>query len=128
MPSKNWLGGESDVRSDGVVEYASAHMDDAVSEVLVNCEHQHIQRDPKAIIEVRRVLLSHLNSVQREERIAQRLAAQQNKDLGVPRLPVPRAEDSDLPPVLSVEELKAQPESRVGMGDPASGLNLETIR
>ena len=66
--------------------------------------------------------------MQREERIAQRLAAQQNKDLGVPRLPVPRAEDSDLPPVLSVEELKAQPESRVGMGDPASGLNLETIR
>lgn len=128
VPAKNWLGGESDVRSDGVVEYASAHMDDAVSEVLVNCEHQHIQRDPKAIIEVRRVLLSHLNSVQREERIAQRLAAQQNKTLGVPRLPVPQVEDSDLPPVLSVEELKAQPESRVGMGDPVSGLNLETIR
>lgn len=128
VESKNWLGRESESRTDGVVEYESAHMDDAVSEVVVNCEHQHIQRDPKAIIEVRRVLLSHLNSVQKEERIAQRLAAQQNKDLGVPRLPVPQGADAELPPVLSIDELKAEPESRVGLGDPAPGMNLETIR
>ena len=56
---------------DGVVDYESAHMDDAVSEVVVASEHQSIHRNPKAILEVRRILLEHLGDVRDEYRTAQ---------------------------------------------------------
>lgn len=76
VPSKSWFGSD-EPKGDGVVAYESAHMDDVESEVLVDCEHQHIHRDPEAILEVRRVLLSHLETVREEYRVAQRMAAAQ---------------------------------------------------
>ena len=59
---------------DGIVEYESAHMDDAESEITVAAEHSELHRDPKTILEVRRILLHHLQAVQAEYRVAQRLA------------------------------------------------------
>ncbi|MEZ6135630.1 MAG: hypothetical protein R3C53_12040 [Pirellulaceae bacterium] len=73
-PTKNWYGKEK-LTGDGVVDYTSSHMDDVVSEVTVDSEHQLIHRHPKAILEVRRILLEHLEAVQSEYRVAQRLAA-----------------------------------------------------
>lgn len=75
-PSKSWFS-EPKSRSDGVVDYESAHMDDVVSEIIVNSEHQTIHRNPKAILEVRRILLEHLDEVEAEYRVAQRLAQAQ---------------------------------------------------
>jgi hypothetical protein len=72
-PTKSWFSKEA-ITGDGVVEYTSAHMDDVVSEIVVDSEHQQIHRQPKAILEVRRILLEHLESVQSEYRVAQRLA------------------------------------------------------
>ena len=74
VPTKRWFS-EDELKGDGVVEYASAHMDDVVSEIVVDSEHQSIHRNPKAILEVRRILLEHLRSVESEYRVAQRLAA-----------------------------------------------------
>lgn len=46
--------------SDGVVDLGSAHMDDVVSEIVVESIHQDIHRKPRAILEVRQILLEHL--------------------------------------------------------------------
>lgn len=81
VPNDGWFA-DKDKRSDGVVDYTSAHMDDTVSEVVVESEHQSIHRNPKAILEVRRVLLSHLESVRAEYRVAQRLARLRQQESG----------------------------------------------
>ncbi len=77
VPAGGWFKA-SEATGDGVVEYDSAHMDDVVSEITVPSEHQHIHRDPKAILEVRRILLSHLDEVRSHYRVAQRLAQRQS--------------------------------------------------
>ncbi|MCA9158692.1 MAG: alpha/beta fold hydrolase, partial [Planctomycetales bacterium] len=77
IPNRKWFGGEEQATDDGVVTYDSAHMDDAVSEVIVPAEHQNIHRNPKAILEVRRILLEHLEDVRDEYRMAQRQNAPQ---------------------------------------------------
>ncbi len=58
----NWFGGEAEL-SDGVVEVQSAHMDDVVSEIMVDSKHQDIHTKPRAILEVRSILVEHLREV-----------------------------------------------------------------
>jgi pimeloyl-ACP methyl ester carboxylesterase len=50
--------------TDGVVPYASAHIDDAESELVVPADHLHVHHHPLAVREVRRILLEHLREVQ----------------------------------------------------------------
>jgi len=45
--------------SDGIVDYDSAHLDDVASEILVEADHLTVHRSPRAILEVRRILLEH---------------------------------------------------------------------
>ncbi|MBX3420865.1 MAG: alpha/beta fold hydrolase [Pirellulaceae bacterium] len=73
VPTGRWPK-EVKTIGDGIVEYASAHMDDVASEITVAAEHQDIHRNPRSILEVRRILQLHLKSVQDEYRVAQRLA------------------------------------------------------
>jgi hypothetical protein len=49
--------------SDGLVPYASAHLDGAASELLVHSGHS-VHETPEAILELRRILHLHLNAVQ----------------------------------------------------------------
>jgi len=51
-------------RGDGVVSYESAHLDTAVSEIIVDADHMSVHRHPQSVLEVRRVLIEHLNDVQ----------------------------------------------------------------
>ncbi len=53
--------------SDGVVSYESAHMDDAVSEITVPSLHSTIHAHPRAILEVRRILLQNLVDLEHEQ-------------------------------------------------------------
>jgi Alpha/beta hydrolase family len=62
---------EVEATGDGVVSYDSAHVDDAVSEIIVDAEHQSIHQTPKAILEVRRILIEHLARLQGELRAHQ---------------------------------------------------------
>lgn len=48
-----------DERGDGVVSYASAHLDGVDSELVVPADHSHVHHHPLAVAEVRRVLLEH---------------------------------------------------------------------
>jgi pimeloyl-ACP methyl ester carboxylesterase len=45
--------------TDGVVTYRSSHLDGVASELVVRSDHS-VQKDPEAILEVRRILLEHI--------------------------------------------------------------------
>jgi hypothetical protein len=50
--------GPVETGDDGVVKYSSAHIDEAVSELVVRSGHS-VQGNPKTIAEVRRILMLH---------------------------------------------------------------------
>ncbi|GIW99988.1 MAG: hypothetical protein KatS3mg111_3321 [Pirellulaceae bacterium] len=82
-PPSKWIltSGEP---GDGVVSYFSAHMDDVESEITVPSEHSSIHRHPKAIVEVRRILLHHLDELESEYRVAERLAEHETSESLLP--------------------------------------------
>ncbi len=57
--------------SDGLVDLASAHMEDVEREIVVESKHSDIHRKPRAILEVRHVLVEHLEMLRAENRLAQ---------------------------------------------------------
>ncbi len=57
-------------KGDGVVEYASAKMEDVQSELIVDASHTSLHMTGKAIFEVRRILLQHLEELDSEDRLA----------------------------------------------------------
>jgi hypothetical protein len=54
-------GGSLSDGGDGVVTYRSAHVDEAISELIVESGHS-VQGNPEAIEEIRRILLQHLQN------------------------------------------------------------------
>lgn len=52
--------------SDGVVTLTSAHLEDAVSELVVEADHINIHRHPRAILEMQRILRLHLHERNRQ--------------------------------------------------------------
>lgn len=62
LPKKGLTGYLAD-GGDGVVAYSSAQMEDVLSEVTVPSPHSEIHAHPRAILEVRRILLEHLHEV-----------------------------------------------------------------
>jgi len=72
---------EVEATGDGIVSFESAHADDAVSEVVVADKHQDIHRNPKSILEVRRILIEHLTFLRAEFRAEQLAAAQARSGL-----------------------------------------------
>ena len=56
LPQREFLGHVAG-DGDGVVPFASAHLDDVASEVIVPADHMQVQSHPLAILEVRRILL-----------------------------------------------------------------------
>jgi pimeloyl-ACP methyl ester carboxylesterase len=63
-------GGTTRERTDGVVTYASAHLDGVDSEITVPADHLHVHHHPLAVQEVKRVLLEHLRSPVGIERVS----------------------------------------------------------
>lgn len=56
--------------SDGVVSVASAQVEDAVSEKMVDADHVKIHMQPETILEVRRILLDFLQEADLGDRVA----------------------------------------------------------
>jgi pimeloyl-ACP methyl ester carboxylesterase len=67
---KRSLFGRISATGDGVVSYASAQMDDVESEVVVEADHTTLHHRAHAILEVRRILLEHLDQIDAEIRVA----------------------------------------------------------
>src|SRR5205823_3472823 len=66
IPDDGWyvkLVNKESGNGDGVVSYASAHLDGVASEIVVNADHVNIHRHPATILEVRRILMEHLHEV-----------------------------------------------------------------
>ncbi len=91
--SRKTILGRVSERGDGVVGLASARLEDAESEIVVDADHVNIHQHPRSILEVRRILLEH--SVE--------MYAEFNR-----RMPLPVTHDApiSLPPVFNVEGLK----------------------
>jgi pimeloyl-ACP methyl ester carboxylesterase len=62
---------------DGVVPYASAHLDDVDSEVVVPADHYEVHHHPLAILEVRRILLEHARDFDRRQQPIQMAGARE---------------------------------------------------
>jgi hypothetical protein len=107
-PNHSWFS-HKEPHSDGVVDIESSRSPDAVSEIVVESEHQSIHRNPKAIVEVRRILLAHLEAVRSEYRVAQRLAELEKQR--------PPRQSADTP-VLLANSVNPGASSQ---GDPAHG-------
>ena len=71
VPEQWWLSTLAG-DGDGVVPRASAHVDDAVSEIAVPADHTTVHAHPAAVLEVRRILFEHLADL--EGRSAEDLA------------------------------------------------------
>jgi pimeloyl-ACP methyl ester carboxylesterase len=66
-------GGNSPDGTDGVVPYASAHLGDVDSEIVVPADHFHVHHHPVTVEEVRRILVEHyLSAVRGPENLSQR--------------------------------------------------------
>ena len=61
VPKKTFLGRVSE-EGDGVVAFKSAHLDNVASEIVVEADHLAVHRHPLAILEVRRILLEHIQT------------------------------------------------------------------
>lgn len=119
MSEENWLGRISDP-GDGVVEYDSARLEDAESEVVVDADHVHVHQHPRAILEVRRILLEHSREMYAE--MSQTPATPAAYD-GSPSVPSPdygtlpdarfRIYDQELPAADSFSELQAKDRRRI---------------
>lgn len=62
VPKEGFLGTVA-AGTDGVVSAESAHLEGAASEITVQADHLSVHRHPQSVMEVRRVLLVHLNEV-----------------------------------------------------------------
>jgi pimeloyl-ACP methyl ester carboxylesterase len=62
---ERWLAGYDKVPGDGVVPYASAHLEASESELVVPADHYHVHQHPLAVREVRRILLEHAEAARR---------------------------------------------------------------
>ncbi|MEX0793044.1 MAG: alpha/beta fold hydrolase [Pirellulaceae bacterium] len=64
-----WLGYFSG-KSDGVVEFESAQLKEAKSELVVTSDHNAVHRHPRSVLEVRRILLEHVAELREEYQAA----------------------------------------------------------
>jgi pimeloyl-ACP methyl ester carboxylesterase len=65
-PLETWLSGDR-APGDGVVPYWSAHLDGVDSELVVPADHFHVHHHPRAVLEVRRILLEHAEQFERQQ-------------------------------------------------------------
>lgn len=66
------LGGGYCQPSDGVVPYTSARLDGVASELVVPADHYTVHHHPLAILEVRRILLEHLQEHEQTQQVIRR--------------------------------------------------------
>jgi pimeloyl-ACP methyl ester carboxylesterase len=67
IAKRGFLGRISET-GDGIVDFDSAHWEDAESELTVEADHVNVQRHPRSVLEVRRILLEHLKQIDEQIR------------------------------------------------------------
>ena len=92
---KRGLFSSNDPEGDGVVDVSSAHMDDVESEIMVSADHQNIHNTPRAILEVRRILIEHLEKLRNQSQVAERLDGRQPQRIS-------NSESVTTPPIVQI--------------------------
>lgn len=64
-----WLGYFAG-KGDGVVDFESAQLKEAESELVVTSDHNAVHRHPRSVLEVRRILLEHVKELRAEYQAA----------------------------------------------------------
>lgn len=77
--------------SDGVVALASARLPNAASELVVHEHHMDLHRNPRSVLEVRRILLEHLQDLRQRQPIQGPDQGPKRLLVDAPPLPPPRA-------------------------------------
>lgn len=85
LDEDTWVGSVA-TRGDGIVPYASAHLDDVISEIVVDADHVNVHQHPRSVLHVRDILRSHLTQVIAELQ-ERRLVAEQRANGVAPVLP-----------------------------------------
>jgi len=97
-------------KGDGVVSYESAHLEGAASEIVVDADHLSIHRHPQSVLEVRRVLIEHLNEIHLNNSPEVRRAFE---------LASPTVESDLMVPPPSTEILPSPPAGSLPAADPS---------
>jgi G:T/U-mismatch repair DNA glycosylase len=68
--AKQGLLGHITETGDGIVDFDSAHWEEAESEMTVEADHVNVHRHPRSVLEVRRILLEHLRELEQPPPLA----------------------------------------------------------
>jgi pimeloyl-ACP methyl ester carboxylesterase len=98
--------GPRESATDGVVTYASAHTDGVESELMVQADHLHVHQHPRTILELKRILERHLESLEVKtkptiELLEGRAASSHGSGGGKPPKESPQAETAGKRPAAS---------------------------
>jgi hypothetical protein len=70
IENSSWFSKDT-MESDGIVSFASAQMEDAQTQIVVQANHGSVHTTPRAILEVRRILIEHLNEACQKPQLAE---------------------------------------------------------
>lgn len=62
-PKEGFMSWFDDSEGDGVVALSSAQLDNAESQIVVTADHNGVHRHPQSILEVRRILMQHIEEL-----------------------------------------------------------------
>ncbi len=113
VSKSSWFG--ESIPSDGLVTVESAMMPDVESEIMVESKHQDIHRQPRAILEVRRILVNHLRELSQYPQMTAILKLPKNNGYAATA------------PVLSLEEALAKSPNRSTVPPLQSGAATRVI-
>jgi pimeloyl-ACP methyl ester carboxylesterase len=69
IENSSWFSRDT-MESDGIVSFASAQMDDVETQIVVQANHGSVHTTPRAILEVRRILIEHLREACEKPQLA----------------------------------------------------------
>jgi triacylglycerol esterase/lipase EstA (alpha/beta hydrolase family) len=69
IENSSWFSKDT-MESDGIVSFASAQMEDVQTQIVVQANHGSVHTTPRAILEVRRILIEHLREACQNPQLA----------------------------------------------------------
>jgi hypothetical protein len=70
IENSSWFSKDT-METDGIVSFASAQMEDAQTQIVVQANHGSVHTTPRAILEVRRILIEHLREACQKPHLAE---------------------------------------------------------
>ena len=107
IENSSWFNNDT-MESDGIVSFASAQMEDVQTQIVVQANHGSVHTTPRAILEVRRILIEHLREACQNPHIAVCLDLPEEWRLMHQQIPRNTAQASNWPAVQSASAQSVQ--------------------